>query len=194
MSARRSLVRNRSSATVKHRIAAQPCLTNPSPELNSRRSAVWMSDGDRTHGRTCSDQWWTSAGNPRAGSGNDQSRGIIARGLSKRFGRLQAVAGINLDFEPGRHRLSGAQRPARPRPCECSAVYCRRPGHDFCRGFDLRPTRGGPCRGLSARRFSVGIRNCVSRIPRIPGPALRSTQPAKAIDSAIERQRIGRCT
>ena len=27
--------------------------------------------------------------------------GIIARGLSKRFGRLQAVAEINLDFEPG---------------------------------------------------------------------------------------------
>ena len=27
--------------------------------------------------------------------------GIIARGLSKRFGRLLAVDGIDLDFEPG---------------------------------------------------------------------------------------------
>ena len=121
--------------------------------------------------------------------------GIIARGLSKRFGRLQAVAEINLDFEPGAvigflgHNGAGKTTTMRM----LCGVLPPSSGTISVGGFDLRTHAKAAARVVgylpegSPLYPELRVHEYLVFRARLYG----IDQPAKAIDSAIERCGLG---
>ena len=117
--------------------------------------------------------------------------GIIARGLSKRFGRLQAVDGIDLDFEPGAvigflgHNGAGKTTTMRM----LCGVLPPTSGTISVGGYDLRTHGRAAARVVgylpegSPLYPELRVHEYLAFRARLYG----ITQPAHAIDSAMDR-------